>query len=514
MKRPNGSQKNRYPAAGNHKNSAARKRTAVPGRPYLFPAGTGRCIPAGRRVRAAAFLSALLALCFLLGACSRGREDPVIIWSDRAELASYIELFNASHDIKAVLVYKDGLSRSLPPVRDEQIPDLLIGSWLKAASLKKNFAPIEKFFSQNKLARTDFYTKLLNYGSFGGTQYLLPVSFNLPAVVFDEGNVSYIMNSHILTLDQIRLADREFSSRDDKGVYHTMGFAPSWDAEFLYLAAKALGASFAEGGSTFSYNRDAINFTVRYLNGWTQDNHTSSAAEQDFKFSYLYKPESEWLSVGRSLFTYMNSRDFYTMRRDSDSNLSFRWVSNGTGIMIEDDMVCMGLYKKARNPNKAEVFIEWFFREDTQKALMERYRDMALDTQEFGIAGGFSSIKSVNATLFPVFYHDLLGNMPLEDQLILPESLPARYDLYKERIIIPFLVENCQAEPLPEAVPGGTADAGSSGRGTADAGPGTGDGTAPASGSPAGSSAGSSAGPEKTHRSLDDYIADWRRQAF
>ena len=279
-----------------------------------------------------------------------------------------------------------------------------------------------------------------------------------------------------------------------------------------------MGTAFAEGGTTFSYNRDALDFTVRYLNGWTQDNHTSSAAEQDFKFSYLYKPESEWLSVGRSLFTYMNSRDFYTMRRDSDSNLSFRWVSNGVGILIEDDMVCMGLYKKARNPNKAEVFIEWFFREDTQKALMERYRDMALDTQEFGIAGGFSSIKNVNSTLFPVFYHDLLGNMPLEDQLILPESLPARYDIYKERIIIPFLVENCQADPRPEAAEGeaasgeaasggvasgGVVDAGSAGSGAA-AGTETGDGTAD----------GTAAPPEKTRKSLDDYIADWRRQAY
>ncbi len=422
------------------------------------------------RFRALGLLAAVFPL--LLASCAGGRDDPLVIWSERAEMASCIELFNATHDIKAVLVYKDSVARSLPPARDEQLPDLVIGSWLKTSSLKKNFSPLEKFFSQNKLSRSAFYANLLGYGSVGGTQYLIPVSFNLPAVVFDEANASFVKGSHILTLNQIWEADAEFSKADDKGVYQNMGFAPSWDQDFLYFAAKARGAAFAEGGSTFTYNREALDSTVSYLRNWTLSNHNSSSDEQDFKFRYLYRPESKWLSEGRSLFTYMNSREFYTMDDDLDSRLSFRWVSNGSGIMIEDDMVCIGLYRKARNPNKAEIFVEWFFQEESQKAMMERYRNMALDTHEFGIAGGFSSIKSVNAVLFPVFYHELLGNMPLEDQLILPEALPSRFSIFKDKIIIPFLMENCQADP-------------------------------PAEGQ-----------AEKARKSLDDYIADWSRQAF
>ena len=422
--------------------------------------------------RTAGLAAAILALCILLSSCPGGREDPLVIWSDRAELASYVELFNATHDVKAVLVYKDSVSRSLPPARDELPPDLVIGPWLKTSSMKKNFSPAEKFFSQNKLPKAAFYTTLLGYGSYNGTQYLLPVSFNLPAVVFKEENARYVKDGHILTLGQIREADGEFSRTDDKGVYQQMGFAPSWDEDFLYLVAKSMGAGFAEGGSTFSYGKDALDSAVGYLKDWTLSNHSSSSAEQDFKFSYLYRPESKWLAEGRSLFTYMNSREFYTMKEEPDASLSFRWVSSGTGIPLEDDIVCMGLYRKARNPSKAEAFIEWFFREDSQKAMMERYRDMALDSKEFGIAGGFSSIKAVNASLFPAFYHDLLGNMPPEEQLVLPEALPSRFAIFKERIILPFLLENCQATPLEEGE------------------------------------------QEKARRSLDDYIADWSRQAF
>jgi ABC-type glycerol-3-phosphate transport system substrate-binding protein len=413
-----------------------------------------------------------LAVCLLFSSCYQRVEEPVIIWGERAELASYIELFNATHDMKAEFVYKDSVSRSLPPARDEQVPDIVIGSWLKTASIKKHFLTLETFFNLNKLPRDSFYANLLEYGTCNGQQYLFPVSFNLPAVVFDEDNAEFIADGHILTLGQIREADAAFSRVDDKGVYRMMGFAPSWDADFLYLVAKVMGTSFAEGGSTFTYDRDALLASVDYLKDWTLQNHTSYTDEQDFKFSYLYRPESKWLSEGRSLFTYMNSREFYTMDEDTDSGLSFRWVSGGKGIMLEDDIVCMGLYRKAKNRKKAEVFIEWFFREDTQKALMERYKGMSLDTKEFGIAGGFSSLKNVNGTLFPVFYHELLGNMPLEEQLILPDALPSRFDIFKDRIITPFLVENCQAEPPVE------------GR------------------------------EEKPRKSLDDYIADWSRQAF
>ena len=83
--------------------------------------------PSGSRNRFLPGAAGLLAFCLLFCSCQRGREDPVVIWSDRAELASCVELFNATHDVKAVLVYKDSVSRSLPPARDEVTPDLVIG---------------------------------------------------------------------------------------------------------------------------------------------------------------------------------------------------------------------------------------------------------------------------------------------------------------------------------------------------------------------------------------------------
>ncbi|MBQ9539041.1 MAG: hypothetical protein IJU95_07195 [Treponema sp.] len=419
----------------------------------------------------AACLLCVLSAC-LLASCSGGQDSPVVIWSDRAEFASYVELFNATHDIKAVLVYKDGVSRSLPPARDEMPPDLVIGSWLKTSSIRKNFLSAERFFGKNNLHKDAFYGNLLEYGSYNGKSYLLPVSFNLPAVVFAEENSSYLDDSHIASLSQIREADKVFSLADDKGVYQKMGFAPSWDRDFLYLVAKSMGSAFAEGGSTFLYDRASLESAVNYIKEWTLLNHGSSSAEQDFKFSYLYRPESKWLSTGRNLFVYMTSCEFYTINEDSDTSLSFRWVSTGSGIPLEDDIVCMGLYRKTKNPGKAGVFVNWFFQEASQKAMMERYHGMELDTQEFGIAGGFSSVKLVNESLFPAFYHGLLGNIPMEEQLILPEDLPSRYSIFKERIIIPFLVENCQASGADNAE------------------------------------------QDKARKSLDDYIADWSRQAF
>lgn len=405
-------------------------------------------------------------------ACSPAKDEPLIIWTDREEIVSCAELFNATHDIKAAVVYKSDAARSLPPARDEKKPDLVIASWLRTSSMRKNFSSIEKLFSQNELHKSDFYSILLNSGAHNGSQYLIPVSFNLPAVVFDEKSASFVKSSHIISVDEIRAADKAFSEVDEKGQYKHMGYAPSWDGDFLYLVAKLKGASFKEKDSIFGYDDTAVDSAVSYLRSWTLENHTETLAEQNFQFRYLYMPKNEQLEGGRSLFTYMTSRDFYTMPGDRADKLSFRWISDGEKIMIEDDVVYLGQYREAQNPSKSALFVKWFFSPETQKNLIERYRSMGLDTKEFGIAGGFSSLKEVNSKIFPTYYHELLGNMPNEDIVSIPDTLPARWQIFKSRVIIPFLKENTAAvktEDSAGALPG---------------------------------------------KSLDEFISDWSRQAF
>ena len=76
---------------------------------------------------------------FFSFSCNSAYENPVIIWTNRSEFASYVELFNASqNDCKAIVVYKNSPAESFPVPKDETPPDLVIGPWLKNEKVRKN----------------------------------------------------------------------------------------------------------------------------------------------------------------------------------------------------------------------------------------------------------------------------------------------------------------------------------------------------------------------------------------
>ena len=378
------------------------------------------------------------------------RERPLIIWTDNAEFASYMELFNSAHETQVVIVYKKEVARSLPPAKDELPPDLIISPWLSGTKLRRTFMPIDHVFGEKKLKKADFYEKLLEHGSAENRQYLLPVSFNLPAIVFNEKNSSLIEDDHILTLESIKKAATDFTTKDKSNdSYTAMGFAPSWDTDFVYQASKLRGTAYEAAENAFSYSKSNLERTVNEMRTWTRAYNTDTQTEQSFQFKYLYMPQYKQLSSDSSLFTYMTSNQFFTVLKNSTADLSFRWLSDGKRIMIADDFVSLGLYRYARNPRKAQLFIQWFFTESTQQQLLERTRTMKLDTEEFGIAGGFSSLKNVTNKVFPHYYRELLGNLPVEEYLEMPAVLPIRWQAIKTRVLFPYLAEAINTNITP-----------------------------------------------------------------
>jgi hypothetical protein len=85
-------------------------------------------------------------------------------------------------------------------------------------------------------------------------------------------------------------------------------------------------------------------------------------------------------------------------------------------------------------------------KEETQRAILERNKNMKLNTATFGIAGGFSAIKSVNDRVFSQFMPILMGNLPVAEYLQSPNILPAHWEDIKERVIIPYLKEATDTE--------------------------------------------------------------------
>lgn len=392
-------------------------------------------------------LLAFASTTLLLVSCTNSKDENLIIWTNDYSVVSYVELFNYTHPYtKAVAVYKESPVRSLPPASDEARPDIVIGSWQKNTSTRKYFKNLDYMFEEGSLNKNSFYSQLVNYGVINNKQYLLPVSFNIPAVVFSSKNEELINTEHFLTLDAIKDISSSYNKKNKSDNYTAMGYGISWDSSFLYLTTKLFGASYSEKGKSFSYNSDSIDYAVNYLLDWTRQLNTNTSNESNFQFKYLYMPKYHQITTDRCLFTYMTSNEFFTLSNEQSSGLSFRWISQDKKSPIEDDVVTMGIYKNAKHVSQAEEFITWFFNENNQKSMLERMNSMNIDSRTFGIAGGFSSIKNVNELVYPTFYRQLLGNVPSESYLEVPNILPMRWPNIKNRVIIPYLTESTNTD--------------------------------------------------------------------
>lgn len=397
--------------------------------------------------RKAAAAGITAALVFVFTSCGRFRNRPIIIWTDNASIVSYVELFNASHeDVRAVAVYKEEPARSLPPAKDELTPDLIIGSWLKNSATRRHFSPLNYLFQEKSLRRSLFYRQILQYGEINSKQYLIPLSFNLPMLIFSRQNEQFVTSSHLLNLEQTQAAAERFNQKNKSGVYTAIGYAPSWDAEFAYLVTKLHGAAYHEKGTSFLWNETAMENAVDEMRKWTAEHNSDTVSEQNFQFKYLYMPGYKQVTTGRCLFSYTTSDQFFSLTDVQTSGLSFRWIEQDGSIPVEDSIITMGLYKKAEQPSKAEVFISWLMDAETQRLLIERTERMKLSTMNFGIAGGFSSLRDVNEKAYPAFYRQLLRNMPPEQYLTLPNILPYRWKSLKANVILPYLQDSIRTE--------------------------------------------------------------------
>ncbi|MDR3193127.1 MAG: hypothetical protein LBT87_08695, partial [Treponema sp.] len=285
--------------------------------------------------------------------------------------------------------------------------------------------------------KNSFYPHLLALGNIEGKQYLLPVSFNIPALVFARNNSYLLSNSFTVSLDEIKALGNAYNTGNN-GIYSRMGFSPSWNDDFLFITATLFNTSFKEA-SPLAWDSDALEQAMAYVRNWIEEVNGGIRAEDDFVFKYFYSSPSNLALSGRILFAYMNSADLFTLTQEKRANLDFRWIAEKNSIPLAEEAVYLGVCKNGKAEKAAKVFTQWFFEEDTQRHLMEVSRDKRLTETFFGIGNGFSALRTVTEHIFPQFYLNLLGHMPPEDFLSPPNILPRNWTVLKERVILPYL---------------------------------------------------------------------------
>jgi len=414
------------------KPQAVRRTAALCG--YIFPA-LGR----------AALVCGIL---FTFFSCEFWESKTAVLWTDRPEFVFYAEQFNASQDrYKIEVFYYESVAQEL--TNRTNFPDIAAASWLKSVSTRSLFSPLDNLFTKDSGAWGFFYPKLLDLGRIEDKQYLVPVSFNIPAMVFGSEHSRSMSNPFTISMEEIKERGKAYNV-ESGGVYTRMGFSPSWNEEFLFIVAALMNAGFREA-SPIAWDAMTLEQAILWVQTWITEANTSIQAEDDFVFKYLYDPPARLLSSGRILFTYMDSVELFTMAEERWSNLDFRWIAEKNAIPVEEGAVFLGIHRRTKAKSAALAFTRWFFRADTQRLLLETSKEKRLLETSFGIGGGFSAMRTVTEQVFPLFYPSLLGRMPPEDFLSPPSIVPRNWKQVKEKVIIPYLrerVRNFSGEEL------------------------------------------------------------------
>jgi ABC-type glycerol-3-phosphate transport system substrate-binding protein len=380
--------------------------------------------------------------------CSPGGDKTAILWADRPEFAVYAEYFNAAQNqYKIETRYYAFPGQKLK--ENGANPDIVAGSWLKSASTRTFFKPLDSHFKKRVLLKNDFYPRLLAMGNIDEKQYLLPVSFNAPMVVFDRDNGELLSNPFTIDFNEMKELGKNYNA-ETRGTYTRMGFSPAWDDHFLFITATLYQASFREANPV-DWDSPALERAMDFCYEWTCEANTSIQAVDDFTFKYFYTPPEQLALSGRILFTSMDSDLFFTLPDDQQDKLNFRWIAGQDTIPLCEESVYLGLAKKGKATKAANAFLRWFFSADTQRQLLERSRQNRMSETSFGISGGFSAMRSVTEQIFPQFYLGLLGHMPPAEFLSPPNILPANWISLKGRVILPYLRDRAR-QPNQEGI--------------------------------------------------------------
>ena len=373
-----------------------------------------------------------------------------LLWTDRPEFALYGEYFNTDQNqYKVEVRYFDNPVMELRNSNNN--PDIIVGSWLKNTSTGIYFKSLERHFGANKLSRNDFYPRLLAIGRIERNQYLLPISFNAPAMIFAKNNGEELSNPFTIGFEEIREKGREYNV-EKGGIYSRMGFSPLWDEEFLHVTATLFNTSFREA-TPLAWDSNALNRSMAFIYNWTNEINSNNQAEGEFTFKYFFEPPAKLIQSERILFSYMDSSTFFTLNEGNKNNLDFRWIAEQNNIPLAEGSVYIGLVKKGKASKAAAAFIYWFFRIDTQRQLLENSKANRMDETIFGICGGFSALRQVTEQVFPKFYPGLLGRMPPVDYLAPANNLPGNWKTLKERVILPYLHDRARAARADEVYP-------------------------------------------------------------
>jgi hypothetical protein len=411
-------------------------------------------------------------------ACSFSNAKIVTVWTDQSVVALYADYFNSAQDkYKAEVFYFENVCDYLAETRPQgnESPDIVIGNWLNSADALSLFRPIEPYYQNAASIETLFYPGLLEAGRLKNAQVLLPVSFDLYVLAFDQNNIPLLPDPFSISINDIQTISADYNHMQS-GTWTRIGFSPLWNEEFLFLMTELLGVQWQEAApgvaatgaaaprttatlpqtasaEPVSWDNATLETTLESLREWVIVANDSVEADDDFYFKYFYEPPDKLAADDRILFTFTRVSDFFKLAKERRDAIDFRWLEHENRIIPIEEIVYYGVYRNADSKSAASAFTDWFFNEGTQRNLLARGKTTRSAEHYFGIANGFSTMRAVTETIFPQYYTGMLGHIPPEEKLVSPGVFPPFFPEIKERVILPYLREKIRQNNSPNTRP-------------------------------------------------------------
>ncbi len=391
------------------------------------------------------YLLILTGILSFTASCSQFEKHTVVLWTNRPEIAAYVEEFNAIHSkTKVEIEYRENPGESLKTAAVS--PDIVFDEYLNAAATFPLFTPLDSLFKKEKIDKTLFYHDLLTEGSLDGHQVLLPVSFNLPLIFFKKNSDSSFIVPFFMNLDTLRNASQAANKKNKKN--HTVeGFSPLWDTEMLFQITRLYNTDFKQTHSFITWNNENLVKSTQFIQNWILSVNGGLIQEREFREKYLYDPKPNLIEEGRISFAYANLTSFFALPPEKRKNLDFRWLSHNNQVHVLQNVLYTGIPKSAVNKRDAEIFLSWFFKRETQKKFLEATIHKRI--RIFGIGQGFSSLREINNNELPKLHPALMGHIPPEAALLFPPAVPENWVTIKEHIIKPWLYQQVSTDSPP-----------------------------------------------------------------
>ncbi len=396
----------------------------------LFGTIFSGCRPAVRMLTVVRCLVVLGLL--LLVSCDQSATRVSTLWTNVPEMASYVEKFNASQrDWQILVEYKADPAGLLTSPGKK--PDLVVARGLASSSVKDGLVPLDFLFDGGNLAKTSFYKGILDAGQQGDRFKLLPVSFDLPVLIFLKKAMPDLPGFS-LDLQTLKDLNSKFPVDPNQKPPRKVAFSPRWQSLSLTLL-QLQGSSFREGfQGTLAWDSEKLAQGLAVLQAWPSPGWDQGT---EFQRKYLQTDLVPPLVAGRVQFFSSTLSSFLARPWDERKDLDFRFIDQGGLVAATDSTVWTGIPSSSLTRGAAERFLAWFYRAETQKTLILKARTE--DARAFGLAKGLSALVTPNAQALAEVWPEMAGRLPGPEQISFWGDLPVDWAVLKSSVLRPWL---------------------------------------------------------------------------